>query len=69
MLFKLAFKPLEQREGIGGTAREAGDDLLLIKPAHLARITFEDGIAHRDLAVAANHDITPAAYRQDGSTV
>ena len=37
VLLELGLEALEQREGIGGGAGEAGEDLVVVQPAHLAR--------------------------------
>jgi hypothetical protein len=47
-------KQLEQGEGVGGAAGETGHDLIVVEAAHLARVALDDGVAQRDLAVAAD---------------
>src|SRR5262249_57296879 len=59
ILFELAFEALEQREGIGGRAREAADDVALAQAADLLGVGLHNGLADRYLAVAA--DRAPAA--------
>ncbi|MCY1187375.1 hypothetical protein D9M73_283450 [compost metagenome] len=61
MLFKLAFKALEQGEGVGGGTSEAGDDLAVIQAAHFLGVAFHHGIAEGNLAVAAHDDFAVAA--------
>src|SRR5712672_95708 len=69
ILLELGFQPLEQREGVGGRAREAADDVAVREPAHLAGIGLDDGLADRDLAVAADGHDPALADRQDGGAV
>ena len=69
VLLQLALEPLEQREGIGRAAGEPGDHASLVQPAHLARIRLHDGVAERDLAVAAHGDETVAAHAEDSGAV
>ncbi len=49
---ELLLEFLEQREGIGGCARESGEDL---------PVGFHDGLTDRDLAVAADGDFAVLA--------
>ena len=56
ILLELGFQPLEQREGVGGGAGEAADHVALAEAAHLLGVGLDDGLADRDLAVAADHD-------------
>jgi hypothetical protein len=65
MLFELLFEAFEEREGVRRAAGEACDYLILIELAHLARIAFHDGVALRDLTVAAYHDLIPATNGDD----
>ncbi len=57
ILLQLGLQPLEQGEGVGGGAGEARDHRALGEAAHLAGIALHDGLAERDLAVAADHDL------------
>ena len=57
MLFELALEPAEQRKSIGGGARKASEDAVVVQAAHLARLMLDDGLAERDLAVAGQHDL------------
>ena len=54
VLFKLGFKALKQREGIGGGAGEASQHLAVIELAHLARRTLDHNVPQGDLPVSAN---------------
>ena len=69
MLLELGLQPLEQGEGVGGGAGEAGDDLAVAQPAHLAGVGLDDGLAHRDLAVAGDDDLAALAHGEDGRAV
>ncbi len=65
VFLELAFEALEQREGIGGAAGEAGQHLAVGQAPHFARVGLHDGIAERHLAVAAEHDRALAPHRQN----
>ena len=69
ILLKLGFQPLEQREGVGGGAGKAADHVALAEPAHLLGIGLDDGLADRDLAVAADDHAAALADGQDGGAV
>src|SRR6185369_773755 len=59
----------EQREGVGGGAGEAADHVALAEAPHLPGIGFDDGLADRHLAVAADGDHAALADGQDGGAV
>ena len=69
ILLELGLEPLEQGEGVGGGAGEAADDVALAEPAHLLGVGLDDGLADRDLAVAADDDLAALADGQDGGAV
>src|SRR5262249_21882075 len=69
ILLELGLEPLEQREGVGGRAREPADHVALGEPPHLARIGLDDGLADRDLPVAADRHGAALADRQDRGAV
>ena len=69
ILLELGFEPLEQREGVGGRAGEAGDHVALAEPAHLLGVVLDDGLADRHLAVAGDHDLAALADGQDRRAV
>ena len=69
ILLELGLQPLEQGESVGGGAGEAADHVALAQPAHLAGIGLDDGLADRDLAVAADRDHAALADGQDGGAV
>ena len=43
MALELGLEPLEQREGIGGAAGEAGEDAAVAEPPDLAGVALDDG--------------------------
>src|SRR6185437_3388509 len=59
----------EEGEGVGGRAGEAGDDRAVAEPAQLLGIGFDDGLAHRHLAVAGDHHAAALAQAEDGRAV
>ena len=69
ILLELRFKPLEQRKRIGRRAGKAADDLSAAKLPHLAGVGLDDGLADRDLAVAADGDEPALADGQDRGAV
>jgi hypothetical protein len=69
ILLKLGFEPLEQRERIGGGAGKTADDRAAAKTAHFLGVRLNDGLADRDLAVAADRDQSALADRQNGRAV
>jgi sugar phosphate isomerase/epimerase len=69
MLFQLGLEALEQREGIRRAAGEAGQDLLVVEPPHLARGGLDHDVAQRHLAVAAEGDAVAAPHGKDGGAV
>jgi hypothetical protein len=66
VLVELGLEALEEGEGVGGAAGEAGEDLSVVERAHLARGGLDDDVAEGDLAVAAERDTIAAPHRQDG---
>ncbi len=62
MLLQLAFEALEQGEGVGGGAGEAGQDLAVVEAADLLGVAFHHGVAEGNLAVAAHDDFAVAAH-------
>jgi hypothetical protein len=60
MLFELSLEAFKQSECIGGTAGEAGNNLVFVESSNFAGVAFHDRVAHGHLAVAAN-DYTVAA--------
>src|SRR5207302_7969321 len=70
ILLELAFKPLEQRESVGGRAGEAADDItLLADAADFLRIGLHHRIAHRHLAVAGNDCLAALLNAKDRGSV
>ena len=69
ILLKLAFQPLEQREGVRGGAGKATDDVALAELADLFGVRFDHGLTDRHLPVAANYHSAALADRQNGCAV
>src|SRR5688500_14556471 len=61
----LLFELLEQREGVGRRAREAGDDPTVVHLADLDRAPFHHRVAERYLAVSTKGDGALPADRAD----
>ena len=61
VLLELGLEALEQREGVGGGAGKAGQHLVAVELAHLARAGLDDDVAQRHLAVAAQGDAVGGA--------
>src|SRR5439155_26485997 len=56
-------------EGVGGGAGKAADHVALAELADLFGVGLDDGLADRDLAVAADHHPAALADRQNGGAV
>src|SRR5439155_26824654 len=69
ILLELALQPLEQGEGVGSGAGKATDHVALAEFADLFGVGLDDGLANRDLAVAADHYFAALADRQDRGAV
>ena len=69
VLLQLALEALEQREGIRGAAGKSREHLVVVQAAHFAGIALHDGVADRDLAVAAHGHGAVAAHREDRRAV
>jgi hypothetical protein len=74
VLLQLGLEALEQGEGVGRGAGKAGQHLVMVELADLARAGLDDGVAQGDLAVAAQgHLPAPvgqlAAHAEDGGAV
>ena len=69
VFLEFALQALEQREGVGGGAGEAGDHLVVGKPAQFARVGLDHGLADTDLAVAGDHHMAVLAHGEDGGAV
>jgi hypothetical protein len=61
MFLELAFETFEERKGVGGGTGETGDDLAVVQTANFLRVAFHDGVAQRNLAVAAHDDFAVTA--------
>ena len=66
---QLGFQPLQQGEGVGGAAGEAGDDVAAAELAHLLGVGLDHGLAEADLAVAGHGHLGALADGEDGRAV
>ena len=66
VLLELRLEAGEEREGVGGGAGEAGQDLVVIQAAHFRRAVLHDRVADRDLPVAGHRHLAVAADADDG---
>ena len=69
VLLELRLEALEQRERVGGAAREACEDAVLIEAPHFARSRFHHDVAERHLAVAAERDLFAAPHGKYGGAM
>src|SRR5258708_1984259 len=69
ILLEFPSEPLEQRDRIGSRASKAGDHRTARQTAQLAGIRLDHRLAHRDLAVAGNHDLAALAQAEDRRAV
>src|SRR6266705_1295310 len=68
-LLELAFEAFKKRDGVGGGAREAGDDSVIEKAARLARRVLHHVFAHGHLAIGDQHDLAVLAHAQNRGAV
>jgi hypothetical protein len=66
VLLELGLEAGEEREGVGGGARKAGEDLVVIEAADFLGGVLHDGRAEGDLSVGGHHHAVAAANAQDG---
>ena len=66
---QLGLQPLQQGEGVGGAAGEAGEDVAAAELADLLRVGLDHGLAEADLAVAGHRDLVTLAHGKDGGAV
>src|SRR5687768_2244060 len=64
MFLQLAFKSLEQGEGIGRATSKPGKDLVMIKSPHFSGACLRYHCTQRDLAISAKRDLSAAARRK-----
>src|SRR5205814_3221851 len=69
VLVELAFEALEQGERVRRAAGEAGEDAVLVQAPDFLRAAFDDDIAERYLAVAAERHARAAAHGKNGGAV
>jgi uncharacterized protein (DUF608 family) len=63
MFRQLCVKQLKQGECVGGAASETGNNLTFIQAPYFASFAFHDGVSHRYLTIAADHNLIATAYR------
>ena len=66
VVLQLRFEAFHQGEGVGRGAGEADQHLAVHQPADFHGVAFDDGLAHRHLAVAADGDAAVVANGEDG---
>ena len=69
MLLELGLEALEQRERVGSGTGKTGQHLIVIELANLACRRFDDDVAERDLAIAADRHQAAATHADDGGAV
>ena len=69
VLLEFGLEAGEEGERIGGRAREAGQDPVVVQPPDLAGLLLDDGVAEGDLAVAGHHGLAVVADGEDGGCV
>ena len=69
VLVECPLESFEQREGVRRPAGETRQNGVIPQPAHLDGVALHDGVAHRNLSVAAKHDIGAASDGNDGRSV
>src|SRR5260370_31929370 len=62
MLLQLAFKAVEERDGIRGRACKPGDDLIVVEATRRAGGVFHDVIVHGHLTIGNQHHLIVFAY-------
>src|SRR5207237_3887537 len=65
ILFELGLEAGEQREGVRGRAREAGENRIVVEPADLFRVLLQDGVAEGNLPVTRHDRAVVVPDRQD----
>jgi hypothetical protein len=68
-LLKFRLQALEQRESVGSCASKPADNLAFAKAAHFFGIGFDNSLADRNLAVAADHHAAALADGENGRAV
>ena len=68
-ILQLRLEALQEREGVGGGAREAGQHAAAVQAANLVSVALHHDVAERHLAVAAHGDALAAANGEDGGAV
>ena len=66
---ELGFKSLKQREGIGRTPGESGQDPVMVQAADLAGGRLDHDVSEGDLTISAQGDTVAPAHREDRGAV
>src|SRR5690242_9206741 len=69
VLVELRLEALEQRERVRGAPGESGEYPVVMEAPHLACARFHHDVAERDLAIAAQSDLSVATRRYDRGSV
>src|SRR5689334_426942 len=69
VLLELRLESREERERVGGRARESGEHLAALEPADLRGGLLHDGRSDGDLAVRGHGDLALVAHTEDGRRV
>ena len=69
VLLQLGFEAREQREGVGGGTRKAGQHPVVVQPPDFLRAVFDHRLAEGDLAVAGEHGRVVMANGEDCGAV
>ena len=65
VLFKLSFKPSEERKRVAGSAGKSRQNLVVVKTAHLFRAGLHHGFAHGHLTIAGHRHVSITPHQQD----
>src|SRR5262245_38802915 len=64
-LLQFRFEPGKQRKTVGRRSGKAGEDLVVVQPANLARPLLDYRVAKSHLAIAGKSDFSLLAYADD----
>jgi len=67
VVFQFGFEAFHQRKSVGGGTGEANQYAVVHQAADFGGIGFDDGLAERDLAIAAHGDFAVVADGENGS--
>jgi hypothetical protein len=68
VLLQHALEAFEQRERVGGSAGEAGQDAVMVDAPDLARVALHHRVPERHLPIAAERDLAIATDADDGGS-